>query len=143
MCYTTSPLAKDIIVTGDITAELYISSDAVDTDFVVRLTQITEDNRSIKLADGMISAKYRNSFEKPEWLEKDKVYKLSIRTSKISQKFEKGSKLRITVTSSAKNFIFPNSNTKKGFNSLETVVAHNRIYYGPEYPSRVILPVEK
>lgn len=142
LCYSTDILEKDITITGDIIVKLYISSDAVDTDFVVRLTHITKDKKSIKLADGLISAKYRDSFTEAKWLEKDKVYEITIRTSKISQKFEKGSQIGFTITSSAKNFIFPNSNTKAGYNSKEYVLAKNTIYYGGNYPSRIILPIE-
>ena len=48
---------------------------------------------------------------------------LKIRTTKLSNCFRKGHRIRVTVTSSAKNFIFPNSNTREGFASARTVVA--------------------
>ena len=47
----------------------------------------------------------------------------------IRDSFRKGHRIRVTVTSSAKNFIFPNSNTREGFASARTVVAHNRVYH--------------
>jgi len=122
--------------------ELFISSDAVDTDFIVRLTEVDKNGRSIKYADGMLGAKYRDSFETPMFLEKGKVYKLNIRTTKISKMFAAGNRIRFTVTSSARNFAFPNSNTKGGYNSEKTLVAHNAVHYGAQFPSRIILPVE-
>lgn len=142
LCYTTDTLEEDFTITGDIDVELYISSDAVDTDFMVRITDVDENGKSIKLADGIISAKYRNSFEKAEYLEKDKVYKINILTTKISNTFKKGHKIRFTVTSSAKNFVFPNSNTKDGFNSTEIVIANNKIHHGGQYPSKIIVKQE-
>lgn len=142
LCYTTDTLEEDLIITGDIDVELYISSDAVDTDFMVRITDVDKNGKSIKLADGIISAKYRNSFDKAEYLEKDKVYKINILTTKISNTFKKGHKIRFTVTSSAKNFVFPNSNTKDSFNSVETVIANNKIHHGGQYPSRIIVKQE-
>lgn len=142
LCYTTDTLAEDFTITGDIDVELYISSDAVDTDFMVRITDVDENGTSIKLADGIISAKYRNSFEKAEYLEKDEVYKINILTTKISNTFKKGHKIRFTVTSSAKNFVFPNSNTKDGFNSTETVIANNKVHHGGRYPSRIVVRKE-
>lgn len=48
----------------------------------------------------------------------------------------------MTVTSSAKNFIFPNSNTREGFASARTVVAHNRVYHGGLHASRLTVRVE-
>ncbi|WP_462408092.1 CocE/NonD family hydrolase C-terminal non-catalytic domain-containing protein, partial [Gemmiger formicilis] len=65
-----------------------------------------------------------------------------IRTTKLSNCFRKGHRIRVTVTSSAKNFIFPNSNTREGFASARTVVAHNRVYHGGLHASRLTVRVE-
>ena len=54
LCYTTPPLAADAVITGDCSVELFISSDAEDTDFIVRVTEATPDGKSIKLADGVL-----------------------------------------------------------------------------------------
>ena len=102
-------LKEDLVLTGDMTAELYISSDAPDTDFVVRVTDVDENGRSIKLADGLLSARYRNGFARSEFLQEGEIVCLKIRTTKLSNCFRKGHRIRVTVTSSAKNFIFPNS----------------------------------
>jgi len=142
LCYTTAPLERNVTVSGDINVELFISSDAVDTDFIVRLTEVDKKGRSIRYADGVLGAKYRDSFEAPGFLDKGKVYKLNIRTSKISKMFAAGNRIRFTVTSSAKNLAFPNSNTKAGYNSEKTLVARNAVHYGTQFPSRIILPVE-
>jgi len=142
LCYTSAPLERNITVSGDINVELFVSSDAVDTDFIVRLTEVDEKGRSLKYADGMLGAKYRDCFEAPTFLEKGKVYKLHIRTTKISKMFAANNRIRFTVTSSAKNFAFPNSNTAEGYNSEKTFIAHNTVHYGTQVPSRIILPVE-
>lgn len=143
LCYTTPPLEEDLVVTGDLMAELYISSDAVDTDFVVRLIELAGDGRSMKLADGVLTARYREGFDKACWLEPGQVVKLNIRTTKLSKRFAAGTRIRVTVTSSARNFIFPHSNTKAGYNSVETVVATNTIHQGGSHASRILIPVEK
>jgi len=143
LCYTTDVLDRDLTITGDMTAELYISSDAPDTDFIVRVTDVDETGRSIKLADGILSARYRNGFEKAEFLEKDEIACLRIRTTKISNCFKKGHRIRVTVTSGAKNFVFPNSNTKEGYNSAKTVVARNKVWHGGNHGSKLIVRVEE
>ena len=142
LCYTSEILDRDITITGDMTAELYISSDAPDTDFIVRVTDVDEKGRSIKLADGILSARYRNGFEKLEFLTKDEVACLKIRTTKISNCFKKGHRIRVTVTSGAKNLVFPNSNTKDGYNSTTYVVARNKVYHGGSHASRLTVRVE-
>ena len=135
LCFTTDPLAEDLVITGDMTATLYISSDAPDTDFIVRVTEVDEAGRSIKLADGVLSARYRCGFERSVFLEPGQVVRLDIRTTKLSNCFKKGRRLRLTVTSGAKNFLFPNSNTKQGYNSPVTAVARNTIHFGGRWPS--------
>mgnify|MGYP000730153038 CR=1 FL=1 len=82
LCYTSPVLKEDLVLTGDMTAELYISSDAPDTDFVVRVTDVDENGRSIKLADGLLSARYRNGFARSEFLQEGEIVCLKIRTTK-------------------------------------------------------------
>lgn len=142
LCYTTPALTEDLTVTGELHAALYLSSDCPDTDLVLRLTDVDEAGTSIKLADGVISAKYRNGFDKPEYLKPGNIYEVKIRTTKISNTFKAGHRLRITVTSSAKNFIFPNSNTELGFDSPVNRIARNTIHRGGEYASVIEIPVE-
>ena len=142
LCYTSEVLQNDLTITGDITTEFYASSSAVDTDWVVRLLDVDEKGNSIKLVDGILTAKYRNDFKYPQLMNPGEIYKFRIRTSKISNTFKKGHKIRFTITSSAKNYIFPHSNTGDSYNSENMVVAENTIHHGGRYPSRIILPIE-
>ncbi|WP_278277172.1 CocE/NonD family hydrolase C-terminal non-catalytic domain-containing protein [Ruthenibacterium lactatiformans] len=82
-------------------------------------------------------------FSAPEYLEPGKVEKLVIRTSKISHCFLPGHRLRVSVTSGAKHFVFPNSNTKDAYNSTESRVAHNTVWHGGAAPSHILLHVER
>lgn len=75
-------------------------------------------------------------------MQEGEIVCLKIRTTKLSNCFRKGHRIRVTVTSSAKNFIFPNSNTREGFASARTVVAHNRVYHGGLHASRLTVRVE-
>ena len=79
----------------------------------------------------------RSKINLPEFMEPGKVYPVTIRTTKLSHTFRKGHQMRVTVTSSAKNFIFPNSNTRGGFNSQEIRRAHNCGHHGGQYRSAV------
>lgn len=142
LCYTTETLAEDITITGDAYAEIYLSSDCEDTDLIVRITDVEESGRSMKLADGMLCVRYRNGFDKPEFMEEGRVYPVKIRTTKLSHTFKAGHQLRVTITSSAKNFTFPNSNTRAGFDSATVKKAHNSIHRGGVHASRVILRKE-
>lgn len=143
LSYSTGVLEKEFTITGDAQAVIYLSSDCEDTDLMVRITDVDENGRSMKLADGVMSVRYRNQFEHPEFMEPGKVYPVTIRTTKLSHTFQKGHQMRVTVTSSAKNFIFPNSNTRDGFNSQEIRLAHNCVHHGGQYRSAVTVMREK
>lgn len=143
LSFSTPVLTEPLTVTGDMLAELYVSCDCPDTDFVVRVCDVDENGRSVKLADGVIGAKYRNGFDHPEYMEPGEIYKITIRTTKLSNTFLPGHRMRVTITSSAKNFIFPNSNTKDGFNSKTRQKAQVTIYRGGEHASGIWMPVEK
>lgn len=142
LTFTSPVLSKDMTVTGDITGEIYFSCDCPDTDLVLRLTKVDAAGCSVKLADGVLDVKYRNSFETPEYLEPGNIYKAVIRTTKISNTFKAGESMRITITSSAKNLIFPNSNTKNGFNSTEIRIANVTVYVGGDHSTCIYIPVE-
>ena len=142
LCYSTGVLDKEITVTGDATAKIYISCDCEDTDLMVRITDVDENGRSMKLADGILSVRYRNGIDHAEFMEPGKVYLAEIRTTKLSHTFKKGHQLRVTITSSAKNFIFPNSNTRDGYDSVEKKIANVSIHRGGEHASCIILPIE-
>lgn len=142
LCFTTPAFERPVTITGDVTVKLFVSCDCPDTDLVVRITDVDENGRSVKLADGVLGCKYRNGFEKPEYMEVGKIYEVSVRTTKISNTFRSGHKMRLTITSSAKNFIFPNSNTELGFDSPEKRIANVTVHRGKEYPSSVCVRLE-
>lgn len=143
LIYSTEVLKEPVTVTGDVQVHLLVSCDCPDTDFVFRLLDVDENGRSVKLADDVISAKYREGFERPVYMEAGNVYEIPLRTTKISNTFLPGHRIRFTVTSSAKNFIFPNSNTEKGFNSEKRQKAHITVHQEGEFCSYVELPIEQ
>ncbi len=142
LVYTSDQLKKDITIAGDICVEFFASSSAMDTDWIVRLMDVDMHGNSVKLADGIIRAKFRNGFDKIELLSPDKIEKYVIRTSKIGNTFVKGHRIRLTITSSAENFIFTNSNTGNDpASDTESIKAVQKVYHGGRYLSLLKLPI--
>lgn len=137
LTFSTEVLTKPVTMTGDLSVTLYVSCDCPDTDLFVRLTDVDERGRSVKLADGVIGVKYRDGFDSPAYMEPGKIYPVTIRTTKISNTFLPGHRIRLTVTSSGENFIFPNSNTRDGFDSTYIRKANVWIHMGEKMPSCV------
>jgi len=142
LTFTTEPLAEDLEVTGPVKAVLYAMSSAVDTDWVVRLSDVYPDGRSILIVDGILRARYRDSMTEPSLIAPDRVYRYDIDLWATSNVFKAGHRLRVSVTSSN----FPrwdrNLNTAE---SPETgtrpETAVNTVFFDPPRPSHLLLPV--
>ena len=142
LTYTTEILRYSLDVTGPVKAVLYASSSALDTDWVVRISDVHPDGKSILICDGILRARFHQSFENPTTLVPDMPTTFEIDLWATSHVFLPGHRLRVAVTSSG----FPrwdrNWHTGKN-NALETsgIVARNRIYRDSVRPSHVLLPL--
>ena len=142
LVYTTAPLARDVVLTGSPRAVIYAASSARDTDWVIRLTDVDEDGRSIRVSDGLCRARYRHGIEAPALLEPGKIEAYTLDMTWISIRFKQGHRIRVEVTSGANNLIFPNPNTGGDVTTeTEFMVAHQTLYHDAQRPSRVILPI--
>jgi len=142
LTYSTPPLESPVEVTGIARAELFASSSAVDTDWVVTITDVHPDGYSQTLRQNILRARHRNGSESPTFLEPGEVYPFTIELYPISNLFKRGHRIRITVSSSSFPKWYPNGNTGKEIDEdFPGVIAHNTIYHDEEHPSRMILPI--
>ncbi|KRK87990.1 CocE/NonD family hydrolase [Lentilactobacillus sunkii] len=135
--FTSNQLAKPLVITGWFKAVFYASSSAVNTDWVVRLTDVTPDGEAINIDDGVMNAIFHEDYRHPKLLTPGKVYQFEIETQKTSIMLDVGHQLRLDIASAANNLVFPNTNTEVGADGNHTVIAHQTIYGGPKYPSCV------
>lgn len=142
--FTSDVLTEPVEWTGKVRAELRVSSTAKDTDFIVRVSDVYPDGRSILLIDYVRRARYREGYEKEVFMEPGKVYPVAFDVGWISQVFNKGHRIRVTVASTGAPFYEPNPNTGELLTldpPASTVVAKNTIYHDRGRASRVIAPV--
>ena len=142
LVYTSDYLSDSIEVTGPVKVVLHASSDATDTDFVVKLVDVYPDGRAINLAEGIMRARYRESVSRPKLMEPGHVYPLTIDLVATSNLFQVGHRVRLDVTSSHFPQFDRNPNTGEPFGmSSAFKVATQTIYHTPTYPSHILLPV--
>jgi putative CocE/NonD family hydrolase len=142
LSFASAPLAADVDVTGFVRATLWFSSDAVDTDFAVKLIDVYPDGTALHIADGQIRARYRNRHRDAELLAPGKVYQAGINLGSVSNLFVKGHRIRLDITSSNFPKFEPNSNTAEGAGKwTRRVKAKNTIYLGGGRASYIELPV--
>lgn len=142
LVYTSEPLDGKLEVTGPVKAELFVSSDAEDTDFAVKLLDVWPNGFAQRLCDGIVRARYREGMEKEIPMEPGKVYKMSVDMWNTSQVFLPGHRIRVEVASSAFPKYSRNQNVweKLGMSS-KMRTASQTLYHGRDKASNVILPV--
>ena len=144
LVYTTEPLEKGVEVTGFIESKLYISSDAKDTDFTIKLIDVYPDGRAYNLDETIQRVRYREGYDKEVFMEKDKVYEIELTPMATSNFFEKGHRIRIEVSSSNFPRFARNLNTGgKNYDEKQGVVARNSVHHSKQYPSQIRLPIVK
>jgi putative CocE/NonD family hydrolase len=142
LVYETPPMGDSLVIAGPVSAVIYASSSAKDTDFFVRLSEIDEKGLIFPLVRGTIRARYRESLSKPHLLTPGEICEFRIDLWQTGVTIPKGRKLRVEVASAA----FPNysRNLNTGaHNETETkfVKATQKIYHDESHPSHVLLPV--
>ena len=144
LVYSSDILKDSVTVIGEVEVELYATSDALDTDFTVKLLDVQSDGRAFRmgtLAGGIIRARYRDGLDKEVLLTPGKVEKYIIRISHIGHTFLPGHKIRLEVSSSASPMFTPNQNTGNPVaTDTEWNIAKQSIWHNKTYPSCIILP---
>ncbi|MEP6991808.1 MAG: CocE/NonD family hydrolase [bacterium] len=145
LVFTSEAFKEGTELSGPITPTLYVSSDAKDTDFTVKVIDVYPDGTAYNLDESIQRMRYRNGYDKPlAWMEAGKVYKVALQPLNTSNWFAPGHKLRIEVSSS--NFPRFDRNLNTGGNNYsetKTVVAHNVIHHSAQYPSSLMVTVVK
>jgi putative CocE/NonD family hydrolase len=143
LVYSTGALKEGMEVSGPIDVTLYVSSDAKDTDFTVKLIEVLPDGTAYNIDENIQRVRYREGYDKPPvWMEKDKVYKVTFQPMETSNYFAPGHQLRIEVSSS--NFPRFDRNLNTGgdnYSESEGKIARNEIHHSTQYPSSVTLSV--
>jgi predicted acyl esterase len=61
LVYTGPALGEDLELTGPVTVKLYASTSAVDTDFIVCLSDVRPDGYVQNLVEGLVRGRFRAS----------------------------------------------------------------------------------
>lgn len=156
----TAPVERETEITGALSAQLWVSSSAVDTDFTVMLidqyppTPDYPDGYAMPVRNSIIRARLRafrqangngrRMFgQRSELLKPGQVYEVALDLLGASYLFRAGHRLRVDVSSS--NFptydANPNTGEPFGQRTLPPIVAQNTIHLGAAHPSHIVLPI--
>jgi uncharacterized protein len=142
--FTSQPLEESLTVIGPVSLQLHASSSAKDTDWMVTLTDVYPDGRSMRVCEGALRARFREGFDHEVEMTPGAPYLFDIDLIAIAQQFAAGHSIRIAITSS--RFPEKERNMNTGGNNAEAaegIVAHNTLLHESAHPSHLVLPVMK
>jgi putative CocE/NonD family hydrolase len=142
LVYTSTPLQREIEVTGPIRVVLYVSTSAPDTDFTAKLVDVFPSGEARNLTDGILRLRYRTGLDKVALAHPGEVYPVTIDAGVTSNVFLPGHQIRVEISSS--NFPRFDRNLNSGGRVADEKIlrkAFETVYHGKKYPSRIVLPV--
>lgn len=166
LVFTSDVLNAPLEITGAVTAKIYASSTAKDTDFTAKLTDVYPDGRSMLILDGLARARHRNSVTKDELITPGKIYEFTISLWSTALVFNKGHRIRVEISSSNYPKFDVNANTGEPFGFAKPILnylmvhafsmdwkptniyskvfmAQNTVYFDAQHPSHITLPAAK
>lgn len=145
LVFDSEVLADDMAVVGNITARIFVGSDAVDTDFVAIVSDVGP-KKAMMVRYGIVRMRHRDSdtIVSPP-LTAGKVYEVNVDLVATAYIFPKGHRVRVTISSAAYPFYDANMNdgSPESSNSSHAVAANNVFHMGPKYLSKISMPVVK
>jgi len=148
LVFQTEPLEADVEVTGEIEVKLWVSSSAVDTDFTAKLVDVYPPSADLpggfdmNVTDGIVRARHRDSLVTETFMERGRVYPVTVLLYPTSNVFRKGHRIRVDISSSNFPRFDVNPNTGEPLSRhrrLETAV--NTVHHDSVRPSHILLPI--
>lgn len=150
LVFTSPAFEAETEVTGSPEVEIFLSSDAPDTDIYVMLQDLYPpsddwpDGYRLNLCDSLFRVRYRQGFDRPMMMGAGEVVRLRFPLYPISNAFQPGHRLRMLISSSCFPRFDPNPNTGEALGRhTHTRIAVNAVHHDPAHPSRLILPIQR
>jgi uncharacterized protein len=161
MIYQSAILTEDITITGNLTADLIISTTGTDADFVVKLIDVLPDStknptpnpKGIEMANfqrlvraEVLRGKFRNSLEKPQPFVPNQATAVKYNLPDVAHTFKKGHRIMVQVQNSW--FPLVDRNPQKFMtipeaNSTDFQKATFKIYHDAKRASGLVVQVLK
>jgi putative CocE/NonD family hydrolase len=131
LTYTTPPLASDLEVIGEVSAQIWVRSSVPYADVFVRLCDVDPDGRSWNVCDGLVSLSGA-----------DQAVAATVRLWPTAYRFAAGHRIRVQVASGS----FPRYARNPGTGepratATRLVPADQAVFHDHERPSAIMLPV--
>src|SRR5262249_43600969 len=137
LTFTSDLLERDVEVIGDVRAEIFVSSDVEHFDVFVRLCDVDERERSTNVCDGIQRVSPGRWFSR-----EDGVTSVSVALWPTAQRFRRGHRIRVQVSSGAHPRFARNVGTGEPIATATAMRASEQsIHHAPGRASAIILPI--
>jgi hypothetical protein len=132
LTYTSEPMDGPLVITGEVTVELFAGSSRPHTDFFARLCDVDPGGKSVNITDGIL--RLDGATETPQ--------KVTIDLWPTAHQFSPGHRIRLQVSSGAHPRYARNPGSGEPLATASTLHAvRQAVYHDPVHPSAVLLPV--
>ena len=140
--YRSERLTEPMVVIGNVGLDLCVSTDAVDTDFIVKLCVEDASGTVTCLTLGSLRCRYRDGWTNPVAMPAGEVVSIRVDLGNVAYTFAEDSRVGLIVTSSDFPRIQPHPNTLTSpWAGTGMQVANNRVHHGRGAPSCLHLPI--
>jgi uncharacterized protein len=154
LVFQTEPLTEDITLSGELLANLSVSTSQSDADWVVKLIDVFPKNHrfvpgsepgldfggfQLMVRSEIMRGRFRNSYEVPEPFVSDKITTVKVPLQDVFHTFKKGHRIMVQVQSTW--FPLMDRNPQKWVDNIfkaqptDYVSATHRVYHGAEAQS--------
>jgi hypothetical protein len=100
LVFESEVLDEDLEIFGAPTVELALSSSEPVAMVAARLSDVSPDDKATRVTYGLLNLTHRKSHENPTPLEPGKRYRVTVRLNGVAQRFPKGNRLRLSLSTS-------------------------------------------
>jgi len=107
LVFDSAPLTAGFEILGAPVVSLAVSADRPNALVAVVLSEVLPDGSATRISYGVLNLTHRDSHEFPQPLEPGRCYQVAVRLNEIAHRFERGSRLRIAVSSAYWPLVWP------------------------------------
>ncbi len=151
--FETAPLEEDVVISGEIVANLFASTTGTDADWVVKLIDVYPEEYpenpkmggyQLMIADEVLRGRFREGFEEGKAIPPNEVLPYTIELNNRHHRFRKGHRIMVQIQSTWFPLIDRNPQTfvniyQAGEEDYQP--ATHRIYHSAQYPTHISFPV--
>ncbi len=132
LTYTSEPVTSPFVITGSVTAELFVGSSRPCTDFFARLCDVEPGGKSLNITDGIL--RLTGATQSPQ--------RIIVDLLPTAHRFRPGHRIRLQISSGAHPRYARNPGSGEPLaTATRQYTAQQTVYHDPARPSAVLLPV--